>query len=156
MGIFGQLDAANIRTNPLFIEAGEYEAEVIKAEFRTRASDNARQIYFQYQITEDDSAFNGKKASQFFTLVADDMTAEKFAALPEDERNKIDKSNSALKRTLSGTAGFANQRGLGVDEEELNNPEWTPESLIGTKITLTISNYGTDGVNVRSVNIREE
>ena len=69
MSIFGQLDAAKIKTNPLYIEAGEYEAEVVKAEFRTRNSDNARQIYFQYQITQEESKYNGKKASQFFTLV---------------------------------------------------------------------------------------
>jgi hypothetical protein len=155
VSIFGQLDAANIKTNPLFIEAGEYEAEVTKAEFRKRASDDARQLYFQYTITQEESKYNGKKASQFFTLVSSDMTAEMLAELPVDEQEKIEKSNSALKRVLSGTAGFANQKGLGVSEEDLNNPEWTPESLIGLKIILTISNYNTDGVNVRSVNIME-
>jgi hypothetical protein len=156
MSIFGQLDAANIKTNPLFIEQGEYVAEVTKAEFRKRASDDARQLYFQYTITQEESKYNGKRASQFFTLVSSDMTAEMLAELPVDEQEKIEKSNSALKRTLSGTSGFANQKGLGLAEEDLNNPEWTPESLIGTKIILTISNYGIDGVNVRSVNIIEE
>ncbi len=155
MSIFGQLDAANIKTNPLYIEAGEYEAEVTKAEFRKRASDDARQIYFQYTITAEESKYKGKKASQFFTLVSADMTAEMLAELPVEEQEKIEKSNAALKRTLSGTAGFSNQKGLGVTEEDLNNPEWTPEHLIGTKIILTISNYSTEGVNVRSVNIIE-
>ncbi len=152
MSIFGKLDAANIKTNPLYIEAGEYPAEVTKAEFRIRESDGSRQLYFQYTITDEDSKYNGKKASQFYTLVDPDMTAEMLAKLPVDEQEKIEKTNSALKRTLSGTSGFANQHGLGVTEEELNNPEWTPESLVGTRIILTIGNYGTDGVNIRNVN----
>ncbi len=152
MSIFGKLDAANIKTNPLFIEQGEYPAEVTKAEFRTRESDGTRQLYFQYTITDENSKFNNKKASQFFNLVDPDMTAEMLAELPTEEQEKIEKTNSALKRTLFGTNGFANQHGLGVTEEELNDPEWTPEPLIGTRIILTIGNFGTEGVNIRNVN----
>lgn len=151
MSLFGKLDAANVKTNPLYIEAGEYPAEVTKAEFRTNRN-NQRQLFLQYTITDEDSKFNKKRASQFYTLPPEDLTAEMLAEMPEDEAKKIEDSLSSMKRTLSGTSGFAAHRGLGVDEEELNNPEWTPEGLVGTKIILTISNFGLDGVNIRMVN----
>lgn len=154
MSIFGKLDAAAIKTNPLYIEAGEYPAEVTAAEFRVN-KDGDRQLYLKYTITDEESKYNKKSATQFFKLVPDDMTAEDLANLPADEQEKIEKTISSMKRTLSGTSGFANQRGLGVSEDDLNDPEWTPDSLIGKQITLTISNWGTDGVNIRNVNLRD-
>ena len=154
MSLFGKLDAANVKTNPLYIEAGEYPAEVTKAEFRVNRS-GERQLFLQYTIVDEDSKYHNKRASQFYTLPPADLDAEGLEILREADAKaaeKIESTISGMKRTLSGTSGFAAHRGLGVPEEDLNDPEWTPEGLVGTKIILTISNYGLDGVNIRMVN----
>lgn len=154
MSIFGKLDAASIKTNPYFIEAGEYEAEVVKAEYR-KNRDDQNQLFIQYQITSEESMYKGRRASQYFTLPDADLDEEKFALLPVDEQNSIMKVITAMKRTLCGNSANANQKGLGVDENELNGDDWEPGSLVGTKIVLGISNYGEEGVNVRFVNLQD-
>lgn len=156
MSIFGQLDAANIPTNPFFIEAGDYEAEVTKALFKNNR-DGQKQLVIEYTITDDASEFDGKTVSQYFTLVDPDMTAEQFALLPAAEKQKISRTNSAIKRTLCGNNANEAQKGLGVDPEDLNSPTWTPEFLVGTKVNIGISNYGAEneGVNLKWVNLRD-
>lgn len=152
MGIFGKLDAAAVKTNPFFIEEGTYEAEVTKAEYKINR-DGAKQLVLQYTIDESESAFNGKTASQYFTLPDENLDAETFLLLPPDERAKTDKVLSSLKRTLCGNAANQTQRGLGVSEDDLNEDDWDPKSLVGTRINLGISNWGAEGVNIKFVNI---
>jgi len=155
MSIFGQLDAETIHSNPFFIEKGEYTAEVTKAYFK-EAADKPRQLVIEYTVTNEDSQYVDQKAYHYFTLVASDMTAEKFALLPADEQKNIRRSNSALKRTLCGDDGNSSKNGLGVSADDLNDKDWNPETLVGTKIDMGIGNYGSDGVNVRWVNIQSE
>jgi hypothetical protein len=157
MSIFGQLDAANIPANPYWIEEGEYPAQVTKAYYKTKP-DGDRQLIIVYTINDENSQFNGKPATQFFNLVAEDMTAEKFELLPADEKQRIHNTNAAIKRTLCGNPANTSQRGLGVDQEELNDDSWQPESLVNKNVIIGISNFGKEnqGVNVRWVNLNEE
>jgi hypothetical protein len=157
MSIFGQLDAANIPTNPYFVEQGEYEAEVTNAQFKTTKNGD-RQLQIRYTITDESSAFLDSVVTQFFTLVDPNMTQEDFELLPADEKAKIRKNNSALKRTLCGNENNPSQKGLGIDIDDLNDPEWSPEkALAGIKVDLAVNNYGpnNEGVSVRWVNLRD-
>lgn len=156
MSIFGKLDAATIPTNPFHIEKGEYLAEITKAEFKTNR-DNQRQLFIEYTITDTDSQYVDSKASQFFTLVDADMTAEMFELLPAEEKKNIRRANATLKRTLCGHSNNAAQKGLGVNPDDLNDENWNPAVLLGTKVMMAINN-GTTGeyVNVRWANIISE
>lgn len=155
MSIFGKLDAATIPTNPFFIEAGEYEGEVTKGAYK-KNRDGQRQLFIEYTITDESSAYDGKTVTDFFTLVDEDMTLEMLELLPADEKAKIRKNISALKRRLCGNSGNSSQAGLGVEENELNDPDWDPASLVGTKVNLAISNWGAnnEGVNLKWVNLQ--
>lgn len=152
MSLFGKLDAARIPSNPYFIEAGDYPAEVTEAKYQER--DGVRQLRIDYTINDETSLFNGKRVSHFFDLPSEDMTEEQFELLPADEKQKIHKAMSSLKRTLCGTEGNDRQRGLGVHEDALNDENWDPSSLVGIKLTLGISNWGknSEGVNIKYVN----
>jgi len=156
MSIFGQLDAANIPTNPYFVEQGEYEAEVTNAQFKTTKNGD-RQLQIRYTITDESSAFLDSVVTQFFTLVDPSMTQEDFELLPADEKAKIRKNNSALKRTLCGNENNPSQKGLGVNMDDLNDSDWNPDALVGTKVNLAVNNYGSnnEGVSVRWVNLRD-
>lgn len=157
MSIFGKLDAANIPTNPYYIAEGEYQAEVTDAGYKTNRDGN-RQLFIEYTITDENSEFHNKKASQYFTLPDADMDQEALDLLPPDEKKSILRTISAVKRTLSGNEMSQRQKGLGVDPEMLNDDNWDPSSLKGTKIDIGITNYGEkkEGVNIRWVNIKDE
>ncbi len=155
MGIFGQLDAATIPSNPFFIEKGNYEAQVTKAEFRTN-QDNQKQIYIEYTITEEESEYYDRKISQFFTLVDPDMTKADFDLLPNDEKQAIRNRLSNLKRTLCGNDGNEKQRGLGVDPDDLNDKDWDPTVLMGLDVDLNIKTYADNTKSsVNWANIRD-
>jgi hypothetical protein len=157
MSIFGKLDAAKIPTNPFFVEAGEYEAEVTGAKYKDK-SDGGRQLIIEYTITDDSSEYIDSKVAQFFNLPDSELTAEAFELLPADEKKSIRRTMSAIKRTLCGNEGNDRQKGLGVSADDLNDETWNPEVLIGTKVHLAVNNYGqtNEGVNVKWVNLRNE
>lgn len=157
MSIFGQLDAQNIPSNPYYVEKGEYSAEVTDAKFKTTSNGN-RQLHITYTINDEDSQFLDSKVVQFFNLVDADMTAEKAALLPPEEKKKLRKDMSNLKRTLCGNDNNDRQKGLGVPVEDLNDKDWNPQVLIGTKVDLAVNNYGPndEGVAVRWVNLASE
>ncbi len=157
MSLFGKLDAANIPTNSFFVAAGEYSATITVAAYRNKKDGSGRQLHIEYQINDPDSEYLDSKVSQWFDLVDPDMTEETFELLPADEKKKIRKTNSAIKRTLCGNPGRDDQPGLGLTEDDLNDPEWEPKNLVGSLVDLVIYNFGTnnDGVAVRYVNLQQ-
>lgn len=160
MSIFGKLDAANIPTNPYFIKEGEYPSEISDAKYHNNKSNGQRQLVIQMTVTDESSEFLDSTASLYFDLPDLDMTIEQFELLPNEEKKKIRKAMSAIKRTLCGNPSNEKQKGLGVSEEDLNNDEWDPKVLVGTPVTMAITNYGSgptkEGVNIKWVNLREE
>lgn len=156
MSLFGKLDAANIPSNPYYIEQGEYPAQVSNAGYKTRQTTNGaeRQIFIEYVITDETSQFLDQKATQFFTLVDPEMTEEQFALLPKDDQAKIRRNNSALKKTLCGNEANRAQPGLGVPIEDLNDENWDPKILVGIDVNIGIRNWGENnqGVNIAWVN----
>lgn len=156
MSIFGKLDAEAIPTNPFFVEKGEYTAEVTNAKFKQNRDDQ-KQLHLEYTITDESSQFLDSKVQQFFTLVDSEMTQESFLLLPAEEQKSIRRTMSALKRTLCGNDNNDKQKGLGVRPDELNDENWNPEVLKGTKVMLAVNNYGAtnEGVAVKWVNLLE-
>lgn len=155
MSIFGRLDAANIPTNPFFVEAGEYSAEVTAASYK-KTDDGGRTLVIEYTINDEDSAYLDNKVSQRFVLMDPDMTEEAFALLPGEEKKRIQRSNASLKRTLCGSN--EKQRGLGVPVDDLNDADWNPATLIGTKVQIAVVNNGANNEwsNVKWVNLQDE
>lgn len=154
MSIFGDLDAATIKTNPFFIEKGDYPAEVTVAKFQTNR-DEERQLYIQYTINDELSEYDKYKPAKTYTLVPEGFTAADLAVLPANDIKKIKRDLASLKRDLCGNPGNDRQKGLGVNLEDLNDPNWKPEVLVGTKVILGIRNFGDDGVNIQWVNLDE-
>ncbi len=156
MSIFGQLDAETVTTNPFFVEEGEYTGEVTKAFYKTNRND-VRQLVIEYTINNEDSAFLDSKVSHYFDLPDKDMTLESMSLLPADEQKKIRKNMSNVKRTLCGNDGNPNHKGLGVSAADLNDPNWSPEIVVGTKVNFAVNNYGptNQGVAIKWVNLAD-
>ncbi len=155
MGIFGRLDAATIPSNPFKIDEGVYSATITNAQYRDNQTKNVRQLIIEFTIDDEDSSFLDYKAPMYFDLVDSEMTAEMFELLPATEKQKIQRALASLKKTLCGDG---RHKGLAIDENDLNDPDWDPKSLINLKTTIGISNYGPnkENFNVRWANIREE
>jgi hypothetical protein len=155
MSIFGDLDAETVVSNAYYIAKGDYTAQVTKAFFKDR--EDGRQLIIEYTIDGGsdgvETEYVDSKATQYFNLVDKGMNAEKLSMLPAEEQKKIRQTNAKIKRTLCGNPSNTSQKGLGVSASDLNDPDWKPEVLVGTKVNMGISNYGTDGVNVNWVNI---
>jgi hypothetical protein len=85
------------------------------------------------------------------------MTAEAFLLLPTEEKQKIRREMANLKRTLCGSGNNSNRRGLGIDANDLNDPDWNPAVLKGLEVDMTITNYGPndEGINVKYVNLSD-
>lgn len=156
MSIFGKLDAANVKANPNFVEAGDYLAQVTDARINVSA-DERRQLIIQYTIDDAESMFLDKKVTKMYFLPDPDLDEKALMLLPKDERESIIKNISKMKRDLCGNPVNKRQKGLGVDPEILNSPEWDPKSLIGLKVVIHVTNFGTtnEGVNIQWVNLAE-
>jgi len=151
MSLFGKLDAETIKSNPFFIEKGEYEAEVTDAKYKA-GRDGGRQLVIDFVIEDETSQYDGKRASKFFDLVDSEMTFEAFALLPPEEKATISRNLSSTKNMLCGNG---RNKGLGVAADDLNDKDWDPAVLKGVKVIMSISNFGDDGVNVRWANLRD-
>lgn len=157
MSIFGQLDAASISSNPFKVEKGIYPAEVTKFEFR-QTQKGTRQLFLEVVITDDESEFIDDKVNKYYFLPDEDLDQEKFDQLPADERKRIRKNMATIKKDLCGNESREDQKGLGVDPNDLNDPDWNPQTLVGTKVTIGVNNFGANGngVNLQWINLRDE
>jgi hypothetical protein len=151
MSIFGKLDAATIPSNPFYVKEGEYVAEVTAA--RYQEGRDGRQLYLEFTI-KDSSEYNGSKVTKYFDLPAEDMTAEQFELMPDDEKAKMRRNNSLVKNILCGRS--EKLKGLGVPVDDLNDENWKPDVVVGTPVNMAISNFGEDGVNFKWANIITE
>ncbi len=142
MSIFGKLDAAVISTNPYKIDEGDYDGEIVDAEFGIARDGETRQLMIEYTITTEDSSFKGQNVKEFFSLVPEDFTHETMAMLPPDEQKKIRQNLANLKGRLCGRS--ERNKGLGIDEDDLNSEGWSPVVLKGLAVRLGINN-GRDG-----------
>lgn len=151
MSIFGKLDAAAVKSNPLFVEAGTYHAEVTNAyfkEFNKKDGSTQRQLHITYTINEPESQYDNKIAKKFYNLVDPELTPEAFALLPADDRAQIEKDMTTLKKDLCGNTTNSFQKGLGVPADDLNDDNWDPKSLVGTKVVIGVRNGGADNESV--------
>lgn len=154
MSVFGKLDAASVSSNPYKVEKGIYPAEITKFEFRQTKNDQ-RQLFLECQIEDMDSEYDDERVNKYYFLPDENMDQETFDAFPSDEKKRIRKNMATLKRDLCGSETRTDQKGLGVDPEDLNDPDWNPATLVGTKVTIGVNNYR-DNTNLNWINLREE
>jgi hypothetical protein len=151
MSIFGNLDAALVKTDPFFIPAGDYYATITAAE--VKIYEEKPQFVITYKINDPSSQYNSFSARKIYTLPDPNMTQEDYELLSGKDRQRLDTAMSSLKRDLCGRDEDDEDNGLGVDPDDLNNPEWNPASLVGLEVVISINNYGANntGVGVRRV-----
>jgi hypothetical protein len=142
MSIFGKLDAAVISTNPFKIDEGDYDGEIVDAEFGTGRDGETRQLVIEYTITTEESSFEGQTVKEFFPLVPEDFDNSSMAMLPPSEQQKIRQNLANLKKRLCGYS--EKNKGLGINEDDLNSADWNPVVLKGLPVRLGINN-GRDG-----------
>ncbi len=152
MSIFGKMDAAKVKTNPYYVEAGDYFGEIVEADIRTKRDSDDRYLYIQFEILDEESAFKGSKPTLRQDLPAADLTEEVMASLPADDQAKIRRDMTTVKNILCGNNRFP---GLGIDPEDLNDPDWHPKVLKGLKVNFTVRNFGEDGVQISYANIAD-
>jgi hypothetical protein len=157
MSIFGQLDAESVSSNPFKVERGVYSAEVTKFEFRTTAN-GQRMLILNCTISDAESQFDGERVDKTYFLPPEDMTQEMLDSLPADEKKRIMRNLSTLKKDLCGDETRSDRKGLGIDPNDLNDPNWNPAVVVGTPVTIGVNNYGTNGskVDIGFINLREE
>lgn len=151
MSIFGKLDAALVKTDPFFIAAGDYYASITASE--VKIYEEKPQFVITYKINDASSPYNNFSARKIYNLPDPDMTQEDYELLSGKERQRLDTAMASLKRDLCGRDEDPEDNGLGVDPNDLNNPEWNPASLVGLEVIISINNYGANnsGVGVKRV-----
>lgn len=158
MNIFAKLDAETIPSNPFHVKEGEYSAEVTQGKFQVN-KDEKKQLVIEYTINSNsdgsDTIYQDKKLKHIYTLPDADLDEEKLALLPVEEQKRIMQVISSMKKTLCGSGG--RNKGLGVNPSDLNDEDWNPETLVGTKVVIGVRNYGEDnnGVSVQWVNLED-
>ena len=138
MSLFGELDAAEISTNPFYVEAGEYSGKIVEAK-HTEDRDGNPRFQIRYVITDEMSDYHGKTLMDSFKLFPG-MTSELLATLPPAEKKEVRDALGALKRRLCGQENVEDDKGLGVLEEELNDEEWDPKTLVDMEVELAVVN----------------
>ncbi len=152
MSIFGKLDATKVKTNQYYVEAGDYYGEILDADIKDKRDGSGRFLSIQMEIQDENSSFKGSKPIMTIDLPPEDLTEEIMATLPAEDQATIRRNNTKLKSTLCGNSRFP---GLGIDENDLNDPGWHPKVLKGLKVEFTIRNFGTDGVQIAYVNLAQ-
>ena len=155
MGLFGDLDAKNLSTNPYFIEEDTYEGYIEKVEDDLYNEErDQHQVSFTYKIDDESSKYHGKTAREWFRVYPD-LTSETLANLPGDQQAEVETNLGRLKKRLCGYKKKGEQvtSGLGVDEDEVNS--FDIKELKGTRVKFGIKNYGDDneGVAVQWVSL---
>lgn|SRR5512138_398605 len=154
MSIFGKIDAESVSSNPFKVDRGIYPGEVTKFEFRTTSNGN-RQLFLETVIEDSESEFDGERVNKTYFLPDDDMDAEKLETLPSDERRRVKKNMATIKKDLCGEPGNITRRGLGIDPNDLNDPNWSPSPVVGSKVIFGVNNYK-ENSNIAWINLRDE
>lgn len=156
MSIFGLMDAEQVSSNPFWVKEDTYDCQVTDAKFKANR-DGDRQLFIEFTIDDSSSEYNDFKLQKYYTLPPADLTQEAFELMDAEGKKKLRQQMANLKRDLCGDDSNANKKGLGVAASDLNDPEWTPEVLIGTDCVVGVGNGGSDKqyVNVRWMNLRD-
>ena len=131
MSLFGDLDVAGA-IDPFEIPDGTYKAVTGEVKRETSKDGSKVGLTLKYTIDDEDSPYNGRKASEWKTIPKGQES--------EDDRKAL----GYLKQRLNS---------LGVPEDKMNSVE--PEELNDIPVVITIKNNN-GYVNVNRVALREE
>lgn len=104
MGLFGDMDAADIPENPYYVAPGTYYCVLTKAERVEKKDKSGEGLSFTWVIEYEDSEYNGNQVQDWKNIYPD-LTSEEITP-------NIRKSLSFLKQRLTE---------MGLSPEEQNN-----------------------------------
>lgn len=142
MGLFGEVDAAEVPDNPFYVAPDTYFCVLTEANVVDKKDGSGQGLAFKWAIQDEDSEYHGNNI-QDWKNIHPDVTADEIT--PD-----IKKDNSRLKQRLLE---------MGVSESEMNSLLDDLESLVGLEayVTVTESTDKNDPTkvytNVRSVRI---
>lgn len=123
MGLFGDVDAADIPEDPFHVDDGTYLSVLTEVKAVVRTSDGQHGLAFKWTITEEDSEFEGNTLNDWKNyypeLTEKDLTSD------------IKKDLSRLKQRLTQ---------IGVPEEEMGRFNENFDDYIGTEAYVTVKN----------------
>lgn len=123
MGLFGDVDAADIPEDPFHVDDGTYLCTLTEVKAVQRNSDGQHGLAFKWTITEDDSEFEGNTLNDWKNFYPD--------LTEEDLTQDIKKDLSRLKQRLTQ---------LGVPEEDMGKFNENFDEYIGTEAYVTVKN----------------
>ena len=155
MGLFGDLDAADVSDNPFFVPADVYTCQL--TDFKLKESNSGGYgLSFVWTIQEDDSEYDGNNVSEWINVYIKDSDAKDAAALKRDR--------ARLKSRLTA---------IGMSTEEMNKlavevddkfviDEDIADQYIGVMALVTVVNTPDKNdpdkiyVNIRSISLSED
>lgn len=122
MGLFGEIDAADVPENPFWVAPDTYECVLSEATIVDKKDGSGQGLSFKWVIENEDSEFNGQNISDWKNIYPD---------LTSDEMTqKIKADLSRLRQRLTE---------MGLTTEEMNDLDAsTLDELVGMKAYVTV------------------
>lgn len=125
MGLFGEVDAADVPDDPFHVDNGTYLTVLTELKFLQRNSDGQHGVSAKFAITEDDSPFAGNTV-QAWKNYYPEATEDELA-----ENNDMRKDLARLKQFLLS---------LGVPESDMDKFEAVADEYVGNEYYVTVKN----------------
>ena len=95
-GIFGSLDIDEIPENPFGLPEATYNGFVAKIDTRLTKND-VNKVIFTYEVDDEDDDQDGNNHQEWLTYYPE-MTEEDLNTLPKEEKKRVNRDNSYLKK----------------------------------------------------------
>lgn len=125
MGLFGNLDAADIPDNPFYVAPGTYPAVLTEAKIQAKKDGSGSGLSFKWIIEDEDSEYNGQNISDWQNLPPEDLTQ--------------DGMTPAIRGALSRLKQRLTQMGLTDQEQDDLLEPGNLDQLIGMKADVTVT-----------------
>jgi hypothetical protein len=147
MGLFGELDAAEISDNPFYVAPDVYKCILAEANRVQKKDFTGEGISFKWVIEDEESDYYGSNVSDWLNIYPD--------VSGDEVTPKIKQSNARLKSRLQEMGLSAEEMDVLLDEDNLEN-------LVGMVAYVTVSESHDKNdpdkvyTNVRKVEVIEE
>jgi hypothetical protein len=147
MGLFGELDAAEISDNPFYVAPDVYKCILAEANRVQKKDLTGEGISFKWVIEDEESDYYGSNVSDWLNIYPD--------VSGDEVTPKIKQSNARLKSRLQEMGLSAEEMDVLLDEDNLEN-------LVGMVAYVTVSESHDKNdpdkvyTNVRKVEVIEE
>jgi hypothetical protein len=122
MGLFGEIDAADIPENPFYVAPDTYKCVLAEAGIVDKKDNSGQGLSFKWVIEEEESDYNGQNISDWKNIYPDLTADEKTAKITQDL--------SRLRQRLTE---------MGLTTEEMNDLDAAAlDELIGMQAWITV------------------